>query len=66
MEFNKARNSIVERVKKVISKVSTNTMLLLIILGQTIHILTLEKETILTPPYLTEEARVSRNSASKE
>lgn len=66
MEFNKARNSIVERVKKVISKVSTNTILLLIILGQTIHILTLEKETILTPPYLMEEARVSRNSASKE
>ncbi len=66
MEFNKAKAHVKQRAIDLFSKVSTNTILALSLLGMVIYQLTVNKETILVPPHLSEEAVVSRNHASKE
>lgn len=66
MEFNKAKTTVTQRAKDLFSKVSTNTILSLVILGLVIHINTMDKEKILIPPHLSEEVSVGRNYASKE
>ncbi|MFC3874293.1 TraE/TraK family type IV conjugative transfer system protein [Neisseria musculi] len=66
MEFNKAKARIKQHAKDLFSKASINTVLALSLLGMVIYQLTVNKETILVPPHLSEEAVVSRNHASKE